>query len=220
MKALLVTDIHGDVENLRKIMEEEEFDIAFCAGDLSDANEFDDYSGKLDEVLDIFEDHSSITKAVPGNMDPEEECVEELRHRRMNVHRDNSGFRNVEVAGFGGGQTPFGTPFEPEGSEIKSVLEHLIQRMNAQIKIGVIHQPPHGTALDLVDGEHVGSREVRELIEESDFDLVLTGHIHESSGTGELNNTGVVNPGAVVDGKYGVAEISDSGIQVEMRSLH
>lgn len=220
MRILLLTDIHGEKQKLEQILEEENFDIALCAGDISDSSKFSDYAGDLNEVLDIFEDYSSIAKAVPGNMDPEEECVEDLRQRRMNIHRDNSGFGNFDVAGFGGGKTPFETPFEPEGKEIKSVLEHLFERMNADIKIGVIHQPPANTALDIVDGEHVGSDEVRQLIEETDFDLVLTGHIHESSGTDEINNTGVVNPGAVVEGKYGIAEISDSEIEVEMKSLY
>ena len=220
MRALLVTDIHGEKQKLKQIMEEVEFDIVLCAGDLSDANKFDNYSENLNEVLDIFEESSPITKAVPGNMDPEKECVAELRERRMNIHRDNAAFKDFEVAGFGGGKTPFGTPFEPEGEEIKSVLEHLIRRMSAGIKVGVIHQPPANTDLDVVDGEHVGSDHVRQLIEESDFDLVLTGHIHESAGTDELNKTGVINPGAVVEGNYAVAEISDSGIQVEMNSLH
>lgn len=219
MRVLLVTDIHGEKQELEQIFEEEEFDIALCAGDLSDANKFEDYSENLNQILDIFEDYSPVTKAVPGNMDPEKECVEELRHRRMNIHRNSAAFRDFEVTGFGGGKTPFGTPFEPEGEQIKSVLEHLIQRMSADIKIGVIHQPPANTDLDVVDGEHVGSEHVRKLIQESDFDLVLTGHIHESAGTDELNQTAVINPGAVVEGNYAVAEISDSGIQVEMNSL-
>jgi len=40
MRVLLITDIHGDVETLSKILDKEEYDAVLCAGDLSDANEF------------------------------------------------------------------------------------------------------------------------------------------------------------------------------------
>lgn len=218
MRVLLVTDIHGDTEKLEKIVEKEDVDAVLCAGDLSDANEFSDYEAQLSEVLDVFEKQGLMTKAVPGNMDPEEECVKQLIQRRMNIHKKIASFEEFDAVGFGGGQTPFGTPFEPEGEEIKTALSTLYDRMKADIKIGVIHQPPAATSLDVVDGDHVGSKEVRELIEEKDFDLVLTGHIHEARSLEELEGTQVINPGPVMEGYYGTAEI-DGGIELEMHQI-
>lgn len=218
MKVLLVTDIHGDTEKLEKIIDREDADAVLCAGDLSDANEFEDYDGKLEEVLDVFEKQGLMTKAVPGNMDPEEECVRKLIERRMNIHKKIASFEEFEAVGFGGGITPFGTPFEPEGEEIKTALETLYDRMKADKKIAVIHQPPAATSVDIADGDHVGSKEVRQLIDEKDFDLVLTGHIHESRSMDRVNGTPVINPGPVMEGYYGVAEINEE-IELEMKQL-
>ncbi len=219
MRVLLLTDIHGEVQKLQDILSREKYDTVLCAGDLSDARKFDNYKSQLLEVLDAFDQKGKMTKAVPGNMDPEEQCVQQLINYRMNIHKKIASFESFEAVGFGGGITPFGTPFEPEGSEIKAAVETLYQRMKADNKIAVIHQPPKDTGLDIADGDHVGSPEVRELIEQKDFDLVLTGHIHESRGRDELNGTPVVNPGPVMEGYYGVAEIEEGEIEVELRSL-
>lgn len=218
MKVLLVTDIHGDTEKLEKIVNREDADAVLCAGDLSDANEFDDYESQLGEVLEVFEKQGLMTKAVPGNMDPEEKCVKHLIQRRMNIHKKIASFEEFETVGFGGGKTPFGTPFEPEGEEIKNAVSTLYKRMKADTKIAVIHQPPAATNLDIVDDDHVGSTEVRALIEEKDFELVLTGHIHESRGLDRIEGTPVINPGPVMDGYYGIAEVNEE-IELEMKQL-
>lgn len=218
MRTLLITDIHGDIEKLEKIIEKEAFDAVLCAGDLSDAREFDDYEGRLEQVLDLFDKKDKLVKAIPGNMDPEEACVKALRERRFNLHRKIASFDGFEAVGYGGGITPFGTPFEPSREEIKNALETLSERMTSDTRIGVIHQPPAESNLDIADGDHVGSPEVRELLEDSEFDLVLTGHIHESRGRDEFNGTVAVNPGPVMEGFYAVAEI-DEGIAIEMKEL-
>lgn len=214
-----MSDIHGDVEKLEKILDKEDCDAILCAGDLSDSRKFNDYQSKLEEVLDQFDIEGKLVKAVPGNMDPEEECVEELIHRRMNLHKKICAFEDFEAVGFGGGQTPFGTPFEPDGEEIKGTLETLYTRMKHENKVAVIHQPPSDTKLDVVDGNHVGSPEVRELIEEQGFDLVVTGHIHESYGTDEIGGTLLINPGPVLEGRYGIAKFDGPNIELELKSL-
>lgn len=218
MRTLLVTDIHGDYEKLEKIIEREEYDAILCAGDLGDANEYPDYTKNLEEVLEKFNQKDKLVKAVPGNMDIEQDCVKALREHRINLHQQIGSFDGFEAIGYGGGITPFGTPFEPSGEEIRNALEILQERMTSDTKIGVIHQPPKNTEVDIADGEHVGSKEVRELIEESDFDLVVTGHIHESRGQDSLGETEIVNPGPVLEGFYAVADIEDS-IEVELKQI-
>ncbi len=218
MRVLLVTDIHGDVDKLQKILEKEEFDAVLCAGDLSDANEFSDYKSNLNEILEAFDVKDKLIKAVPGNMDPEEVCVRKLMDHRMNLHKKIAAFEAFEAVGFGGGMTPFGTPFEPSGDEVKTAVETLYQRMSSDTRVAVIHQPPKDTELDVVDGDHVGSAEVRELIEEKDFSFVLTGHIHESRGIDRLAGTDIVNPGPVMNGYYAIAEVEDQA-DIEMKQL-
>ena len=217
MRVILLTDIHGETENLGRILEKEEYDAVLCAGDLSDANEYDDYERNLLEVIEEFEKEGKMTKAVPGNMDPEEECVRNLIQRRMNIHKKIASFEDFDAVGFGGGKTPFETPFEPEGEEIKNAISTLYDRMKSDNRVAVIHQPPKGV-LDEVDGNNVGSEEVRELIEDKEFELMLTGHIHEARGRKKLEGTTVVNPGPVLEGFYAVAELHD-GLELEMKQL-
>ena len=218
MKVLLLTDIHGDAENLEKIIDRESFDAVLCAGDIGDANEFEDYEGNLNDVLELLESSSGLVKGVPGNMDIEETCVRSLIDRKMNIHKKIASIDNFDVVGFGGGQTPFDTPFEPSGEEIKESVELLYERMSSGPKAGVIHQPPKDTGLDVVDGEHVGSGKVRELVDENDFDFILTGHIHQSRGEDNVSDTLIVNPGPVKEGYYGLLEVDD-GFSVELKSL-
>ncbi|WP_158606632.1 metallophosphoesterase family protein [Paenibacillus ginsengarvi] len=67
--------------------------------------------------------------------------------------------------------------------------------------IWVMHAPPYGTKLDMLDsGGHAGSRAIRRCIEELQPMLTLHGHIHESPyKTGEwadrIGDTICINPG-------------------------
>ncbi|MFB6114887.1 MAG: metallophosphoesterase [Candidatus Nanohalobium sp.] len=218
MRVLLLTDIHGEAEKLEKIIEREEYDALLCAGDLSDANEYSQYEENLYDVLEAFEDGGEMSKAVPGNMDREEECVRALIDHRMNIHKKIASFEEFDVVGFGGGQTPFDTYFEPSGDEIYQALDTLYGRMKSDRKFAVIHQPPSDCELDVIEDEHVGSEEVRGLIEEKEFSFVLTGHIHESYGVDHIGDTKVVNPGAVADGRYGVLEV-DGELELELKEI-
>ncbi|MFB6204284.1 MAG: metallophosphoesterase [Candidatus Nanohaloarchaea archaeon] len=218
MRVLMVTDIHGEVEKLDKIVSREDYDSILCAGDLGDSGKFENYERNLEEVLETFEQQGKLVKAVPGNMDPERQCMEHLVKHRMNIHKKIASFDSFDAVGFGGGITPFGTPFEPDEEEIRETIKTLKGRMKADTKVAVIHQPPLDTKLDVADGEHVGSSAVRELIEESDFDLLLTGHIHESHGTDELSGTTMINPGPVAEGRYAVAEFGEE-IDIELKQL-
>lgn len=218
MTTLLISDIHGNGENLEKIIEKEEFDSVLCAGDISDAREYENYTQILNEMLDILEAGSGLVKAVPGNMDPEEKCVQALIDRKMNIHKKIASFGEFDVVGFGGGITPFGTPFEPSGEDIRDSVEILNDRMSSGRKIAVIHQPPKNTSLDTADGKHVGSEEVRELIEDKDFDLLVTGHIHEARGIDNLSETLMVNPGPVNQGYYAILNAEEE-LDIELKSL-
>lgn len=218
MRLLLLTDIHGDTEKLETILSREEFDGILCAGDLSDASEFEDYQSRLEEVLTLMEESSGLVKAVPGNMDPEEKCVRSLIDRKMNIHKKIASFEKFDVVGFGGGLTPFGTPFEPSGEDIRDSLKVLHGRMSSGLKAAVIHQPPKDTDLDIADGDHVGSEEVRELLENTNFNFLLTGHIHESSGIDNIGDTLMVNPGPVMEGHYGILNVEDD-FEVELKTI-
>ncbi|PSH01471.1 MAG: hypothetical protein BRC26_03440 [Nanohaloarchaea archaeon QH_8_44_6] len=62
MRALLLTDIHGETEELHEILEREDYEVVLCAGDLSDSSKFTDYEGKLEAVLQAFNDNARLSK--------------------------------------------------------------------------------------------------------------------------------------------------------------
>jgi len=219
MKVLLLTDIHGNIEKLERIIyREDDFNVALCAGDISDARRFEDYEKRLKRILKVFDKQRKLTKLVPGNMDVEEVCIKNLIDYRMNLHKNICSFDNFEAVGFGGGQTPFDTPFEPSEDELVNTLETLYERMNDGIKVAVTHQPPYGLNVDITGGKHVGSQKLRKFFENKDFDLILTGHIHECRGIDKIGNGKIINPGSVDEGNYGIAYI-DEEVEVELKSL-
>lgn len=64
---------------------------------------------------------------------------------------------------------------------IKDDLEKLKKLSNPKKTIYVIHAPPFDTKLDVISsGMHVGSKSIRDFIEEEQPFLTLHGHIHES----------------------------------------
>jgi Icc-related predicted phosphoesterase len=77
------------------------------------------------------------------------------------------------------------------------------------------HQPPYGTKCDRVlKIRHVGSRAIRELVEDWQPDLVLCGHIHESAGTDLIGKTRIINPGPWRRGHSLRFDITTEGIEI------
>jgi len=70
--------------------------------------------------------------------------------------------------------------------------------------IYVMHSPPFGTGLDLIQGGlHAGSRSITSFIRENQPPLTLHGHIHEAPGLSgtyhdRIGNTLSVNPGQFI----------------------
>jgi Icc-related predicted phosphoesterase len=84
-------------------------------------------------------------------------------------------------------------------------IEEELGRLNPERPrktVAVMHAPPFGTRCDvLFNGEHIGSRAIRQWIEQHQPLLTLHGHIHESpkqSGSffDRIGSTLVINPGA------------------------
>jgi Icc-related predicted phosphoesterase len=84
---------------------------------------------------------------------------------------------------------------------IQEDLDRLPRPLDPKRVIYIMHSPPFGTKLDLIQGgRSAGSRSIRTFIEKNQFLLTLHGHIHESpqiSGTfaDAIGETVVVNPG-------------------------
>jgi Icc-related predicted phosphoesterase len=98
------------------------------------------------------------------------------------------------------------TPIDPNlflrGREtIGQDLDHLPRPLDQKRTVYVMHSPPFGTRLDLIqEGKPAGSRSIRIFIERNQPLLTLHGHIHESpqlSGTyvDWIRETLSINPG-------------------------
>jgi len=109
--------------------------------------------------------------------------------------------------------TPWHTPREMNEDALGSYIRSMYAEVSdTSSMIMVLHPPPYGTRLDQapaineefrlevrggeVQMRAVGSRAVRELIEEAQPLLALHGHVHESAAEQLLGRTLCVNPGS------------------------
>lgn len=214
--ALLLSDIHGRVSILKKIVRSAEFNVAFVAGDISNYS-----GGAYREVLEVLSDSISLTIAVPGNVDPPE--VARLGLDRVIVlHKQVAYVGGLNVAGVGGGVgfAFWGIPYLTEKHIVEFVgeLEEALKQRSPVLHVLLTHTPPHGTGLDKIySGDYVGSKKIREFVQAFSPKLHVCGHIHEGRGSTILGRTTVVNPGPAMVGYYAIARFSDDIRSVEVK---
>jgi Icc-related predicted phosphoesterase len=93
---------------------------------------------------------------------------------------------------------------------------------NPQKTIFISHNTPYRTKLDKIGaygdesvrGQHYGSALTKELIKKYQPRLVIAGHMHENAGKIRIGKTIVVNPGAAVDGRAALIELTDKQVRV------
>ncbi len=84
---------------------------------------------------------------------------------------------------------------------IEEDLDRLVKPLDLKRTIYIMHSPPYGTKLDIIQGGHsAGSRSIKAFIEKIQPLLTLHGHIHEApelSGTyvERIGKTLSINPG-------------------------
>jgi Icc-related predicted phosphoesterase len=149
---------------------------------------------------------------VPGNCDPivlaDFEDLEDI----YNVHGRIQSVDDACLGGVGGAPpSPFATPFELSEERIHQVLSSVSLGLEGCDKtILVSHSPPAETSLDRTrSGIHVGSKSIREFVEEVQPILVLCGHIHESMGKDTIGRSVMVNPGSARHGSFAVVDLDD-----------
>ena len=208
MKFLVISDIHGNIENLCKLEPfAKKADGIIFAGDFTEFNKEETGLPALKALCKMNE----TIFAVRGNCDyPSLE--EEFEGADISCERQLVMHEGLAFAGSHGGSKFTGTtPNERTEEELQSDLK-IITEEGAQEwdnLIVVMHNPPKNTDCDKIPGDiHVGSQLSTEFIEEYKPLAVVTGHIHESAGVCKIGNTTVINPGAVLDGKYAWLNVS------------
>jgi len=225
MKIIVLADIHGDLDGVKKVkefMKENEIEAAIILGDFPPYNIFRDKEASLKFAKEILSELSSFRVfAIPGNCDPRE-IVDLLSSMGVNLHNKKEELNGVEIVGYGGSSiTPFSTPFEMEEDELYINLKSLVQKVKSEKWILALHTPPYNTKCDIIkDGSHKGSKAVRKIIEEFQPSVALCSHIHESCGKlDKIKESVVANIGPLFNGRVGILTIENKNIDIELKKI-
>ena len=226
VKLLVISDGHGNTEALEKLAPVAAgVDAVLFAGDFAAFGKPETGAPFLEGLARL---HGNVF-AVLGNCD-EPALIEELERRGICAQGQLSFFEGLAIAGSGGGSKFTGTtPYERADEELASDLA-IVGKSGGESAfpqglVLIAHNPPQGTALDRVEsGAHVGSPLIRKFIEEFSPVLAVSGHIHESRAVDRIGDSALVNPGALAEGFYAIAEIAEGeggkkAAKVELCSL-
>lgn len=211
-------DIHGSVDNVRRIPGLAGAAAVLVTGDLTTR-------GSLEQgqrIIAAVRGENPRVLAQIGNMDIPDLAIW-LEQEGVSLHaRTHDLGSGVGVLGAGcSTPTPFGTPCEVSEAELGGFLEAAYAQARGFAHLIVIpHDPPHGTAADLLpNGAHVGSRAVRAFVERVRPAVCLSGHIHEARSVDRLGATTVVNPGPLAAGGYALIGLRDGVLSAQLRVI-
>ena len=208
MKFLVISDIHGNLENVDKLDAKfKEADAVLFGGDFA----LFEHLETAKPVLEKLASKHEVIYSVLGNCDSPD-FLAEVEGADISVEGSIAFNDGYAVSGSGGGSKFTGTtPFERTDEELVgdfAVVENASadsadENGHWQNLILIMHNPPKNTACDMISGGiHVGSEALRSFIEKRTPFLVVTGHIHESAGIDKIGETVVINPGSLAEGKY------------------
>jgi Icc-related predicted phosphoesterase len=172
---------------------------------------------RIEEWIDLAEERLDDTPvyACPGNDDPEAidgtwRSSDQTHLVEGEVVEVGNGF---QMASTGWTEpTPWDTDREESEAELRRRIERVVSEADDYDRVIFnFHEPPYDSGLDEApeldenlqpkfgaqSTEPVGSKAVREAIEEYQPPLSLHGHIHESRGQTKIGDTVAVNPGSV-----------------------
>ncbi len=209
LRILAATDFHGSPNadsNLLRFLQRG-YDYVILIGDLTNFGPV----SLVESMLARLEATGVPILAVPGNCDPKP-ILEVLEKHQVNLHAKCMKIGGLTLVGFGGSNlTPFNTPFEFTETEIKEELTALTLGVDDNW-ILITHTPPYDTRVDRTEaGIHVGSKSVRQIIEQKQPLAALCGHVHEARNTDKIGRTLIVNPGPISRG-YAAELVVENGV--------
>ncbi|MBI4145169.1 metallophosphoesterase [Candidatus Woesearchaeota archaeon] len=189
MKILAFSDLHANLTAMKRLeqtIKKEHPDLLINLGD------FTVFEQHIEDVCKRLAKLHKSQLVLHGNHE-EESTVAALakRHGWTFCHKRTVRFGDVLFVGHGGGGFSF---TEPDFARwIKTVPAAKL----AKKVVLLTHQPPYGTVLDHIWGDHVGNKSYSDFIKQrKNVVLALSGHIHETAGkTGTVNKAKLVNPG-------------------------
>jgi uncharacterized protein len=218
MKIINIVDIHGNNHPIEKIRDElSSVDLVIIGGDLT-------HFGSGEQAAELIESlriSNPNILAVPGNCDTKG-VDDYLDKQKINLHGRVKKIGGINFIGAGGSlPCPSPTPTVYSEDQYRDILASSLKGAKKSAPmVMVCHQPPFDTTNDtLANGEHVGSRTVRDFIKENKPLVCITGHIHEAAGIDEIEGTKIVNPGPLGTGSYAYLEVTDKIESLEIREF-
>ena len=209
MRIAYVVDVHDSFAAVGDVLARTgPVDVLVVGGDITTAGSPAD----AERAIERWRPLAPRLLAVAGNMDSP---AIDARLVALGVSLDGHGVVLGDVGLHGvsaSGPTPLNTPHElpDECLGVRAEAGHR-QVAGSRIRIFCPHSPPYSTACDrLRSGVPVGSRSLRAFIEREQPDLVLCGHIHESSGEDVIGRSRIVNPGPAFARHYAVVDVGDA----------
>ncbi|MCC7571790.1 MAG: metallophosphoesterase family protein [Candidatus Methanofastidiosum sp.] len=213
MDICVITDIHGKKSSLKNFFNSidiQKFDLLLCCGDITS------FGGEMEakEILDLIPDITFYS--VFGNCD-RTDVNDYLISKNFSLHEKEFKIKDYTIGGFGGSnKSPFGTPSEYEEDQIMTGLS----KLSFKNMILVTHAPPYNTKLDKIgNNKSIGSTSVRTIIEKRQPVVAISGHVHESRAVDIIGKTQLLNPGPLKDGYYGIVEIDEKEVKVELKEI-
>lgn len=191
MRLLLFSDVHVSKTHCQDLCRLSlEADLVIGAGD------FGAVRRGINKTIGWLSAIDKPSVLVPGNAESFEELEEACRQwpSAVVLHGSHTEINGIKFFGIGGGIpiTPFGS-WSYDFSDEKAV-ELLATCPDKAVLIS--HSPPFGLLDVSSRGQHLGSKAVKNVIEEKSPPLVVCGHIHESGGKStRYGKTDIVNAG-------------------------
>ncbi|EFI35676.1 metallophosphoesterase [Desulfonatronospira thiodismutans ASO3-1] len=215
---IAVGDIHENAVNLQRIRKISEARGILVSGDLTNVGGRSTARMLLDEIRKV----NPNVYAQIGNMDTRE-VDRFLEESGVNVHNRIVLLEDdVYLLGLGYSTvTPFNTPSEVSDEQLEEwLLAHRDKASRIKHLIFMTHTPPYGTKTDMLNsGANVGSRAVREFIEDVQPEVCITGHVHEANIEDHVGGTKVINPGTLSGGGYVVIRYDGVGLDAHLKQV-
>jgi uncharacterized protein len=209
-------DIHDKPKQLKQIRHVLiDADAVLLAGDMTNGN-----VENLIKLLDMVGQYNEQIYAVCGNMDTVQMNMMMAR-KGISIHRKHALLDGIAILGCGGALPYYGKHVFSE-EELAGFLDDSLEAVPEDMpKILVCHQPPYDTKVDITNGQHVGSKAVREFIERVQPLICFSGHIHSATGIDRLGKTQLINSGPIWQtNQYAYAEVDDGEVTVlEIRQV-
>ena len=183
MKILAVADIHGSQYRLNAVLDNIKKyspDLVIICGDITQFGPGEMATNFLNQI------HVE-TFAIPGNIDTSEVGPAIDNSNAENIDLKRVVKNDISFVGIGGETVSLTNVITDKGK--KRSFDEVINEKT----VVVTHVPPYKLQDKVYIGHHIGSRELKKLVEKYRPQLVLCGHVHEDPGMTMFHDSVIVN---------------------------